>query len=408
MTDTIVIGGGPAGLLASIKAAEKGEKVLLVEKNDYPGKKLLLTGKGRCNITSTLRPEEVIEKVFQNPNFLYSALFSFPPAETQKFFRNRGLKLKEERGRRIYPESDDASDVKKILVNTAKKLGVNICTGVEIKKILGEDKCRGVKTTEENVFRSDRVILAAGGFTYPSTGSDGSGFELSIDVGHSLKPFPEPSLVPLKIKEDWLQKTAGLILKNIKLSMISKEEKLFEDIGKLELRENEIGGPLALAASCHYSNRKKAQPFKIYLDLKPGLNFVKLEERLQSDFAKYSNKNYKNVFQDLLPAWIRPVIVDLSKIAPDKKVHQISATERKRICHLLKNLKLTVVDNAGVEKAIITRGGVNTEEIDPSTMESKIFSRLYFAGEVLAPAAYTGGHNLQIAFSTGYLAGVSG
>lgn len=410
MTDTIIIGGGPAGLFAAIFAAQKGEEVLLLEKNDSPGQKLLLTGKGRCNLTSTLRPGEVLEQVFQSSDFLYSALFSFTPGDTQNFFRDKGLKLKEERGRRIYPKSDDASDVKKTLIQTARKKGVNIKTNTEVKKLLGDNIFKGVKTAQGKVFQAKRVVLAAGGFTYPSTGSNGSGFKLAAELGHSLQPAPEPALVPLKVSENWLQEVEGLILKNIKLSLFLGEEKLFEDIGELELREKEIGGPLALAASCHYSNKKNTgeRSFEIYLDLKPGLDFTKLDARLQRDFAKYSNKHYKNVFQDLLPAWLRPVLVDLSEIAPDKKVHQIKVEEREKICKLLKNLKLTVKNNAGVEKAIITRGGINTAEVNPGTMASKIIPGLYFAGEILAPAAYTGGHNLQIAFSTGYLAGISG
>ncbi len=408
MTRTIIIGGGPAGLFTAINAAKSGEKVLLLEKNQTPARKLLLTGEGRCNLTSTLRPGEVIEQIFQDSSFLYSALYTFTPHDTQKFFRSEGLKLKEERGRRIYPESDRAEDVKELLVSTAKNSQVNIKTGVEVKKIIGQNRCRGVKTTKGVIYQADRVILAAGGCTYPQTGSDGSGFELAQKVGHSLQPYPEPALVPLKIKENWLQQVSGLLLKNIKLSLFYNDRKIFEDIGEMELRTGEIGGALALAASCHYSSRNNKSKYKINLDLKPGLNYEKLDKRLQRDFQKYSNKHYKNVFKNLLPAWLRPVIVDLSEIAPARKVHQIKTEEREKICHLIKNLSLTVVDNAGVKKAIITRGGVNVDEVVPGTMASKILPGLFFAGEVLSPAAYTGGHNLQIAFSTGYLAGISG
>ena len=404
---TLVVGGGPAGLFAAFSASSRGDDVLLLEKNKIPGKKLLLTGEGRCNVTSTLSPEGVLDNVFVARNFLYSALYSFSPTDTRKFFAKRGLKLKEERGRRLYPVTDRAESVRKVLVEAVRAAGGEILTGRETVELIIDNKIEGVRTAGGDEYTADRVILAAGGSSYPSTGSDGSGFELARQAGHRLHPRPRPALVPLKSEEEWLKSVAGLKLKNIELSLMAGEEVKFSDIGEVELREDEIGGSLGLLASCHYEESEE-HDFRILLDLKPGLSREKLDGRLQRDFYRYSNKMYKNVYQDLLPAWLRPVIVDMSGISPERRVHQIDSKERRRICQLLKNIEISLSGTAGFKRAIITAGGVDTDEIVPGSMASRIAPGLFLAGEMLAPAAYTGGHNLQIAFSTGFLAGRAG
>ncbi len=406
MLGTCVVGGGPAGLMASIQAADQGRSVLLIEKNSSPGKKLLLTGKGRCNLTSTLRPKEVIDKVFVSASFLYGALYRFTPNNTCEFFTRRGLKLKEERGRRIYPQSDNAEDVKNVLLSAARSSGVEIMTDTEADRLMidKEGRCRGIITQSGEGVEAERTILAAGGMTYPHTGSDGSGFKLSKEAGHSLKPQPAPALVPLKVRENWPTQAEGLKLKNIRLSLCRDEEVVYSDIGEVKLKQNEIAGSLALAASCYFEHIEDIN-CRISLDLKPGLSLKKLDKRLQRDFKKYHNKLFKNSLNDLLPSQMLPIAINLSGVPADKRVHQIKREERLKLAKTMKNLTATVVDKAGPERAIITMGGVDTDEVNPASMESRLIPDLYFAGEVLAPAAHTGGHNLQIAFSTGYVAG---
>ncbi len=405
-TETVVIGAGPSGLFAAIQAAEKGERVVVLERNKEAGKKLLLTGESRCNLTSTLPPDQVLDQVFQDAEFLYSSLYTFPPARTRQFFSGRGLKLKEERGSRIYPENDSAESVRRLLVAEAEKAGVNIIYESRVEEIIYDSRCRGVRLQQGDKINSDRVILAAGGCSYPWTGSDGSGYTLAQKTGHSLCPEPAPALVPLKVAEDWPADAAGLKLKNTGLKLKREDEVLFTETGEIELRENELGGAAVLAASCYFE--RGAGKSTLIIDLKPGLDKNKLDDRLKRDFDKFSNKLYRNAFKELLPAWLRPVVVKLSEIPGDKRINQITAGQREALADLLKHLQLRVTGTSGFKRAIITRGGVSTDEIDPSTMESKILSGLYFAGEILAPAAHTGGHNLQIAFSTAYLAAAGG
>lgn len=400
----VVIGGGPAGLMAAIQAARQGREVKVLEKGREPARKLLLTGDGRCNLTSTLQPAEVIAEIFTGASFLYSAIYQFTPEKTRNFFEELGLSLKEERGRRLYPASGRAEDVKRALLDEAKRQGVAILTGREVEEIITADqKIRGVKVKGESVIRTRKVLLATGGKSYPGTGSDGSGYRLAARLGHRLVE-PELALVPLKVEENWTGEAAGLKLKNVELDLFYHQDKIFSCFGELIIEDRKITGAEALRLSCHvfgpdYHN------YRIFINLKPALNQEQLRRRLQQDFNRHSNKYFKNSLDDLLPAYLRPVIVRLSGISPDKVCHQITAGEREKLVQLLKGLQLSLRGKGSENEAIITAGGVAAADVNPGTMESKKISGLHFAGEILEPAAYTGGHNLQIAFSTGYLAG---
>ncbi len=399
-----VIGGGPAGLMAAIQSARGVRKVKLLERGPETARKLLLTGEGRCNLTSTLRPSEVIEQVFTGASFLYSAVYQFTPEDTRRFFEDRGLKLKKERGRRLYPASDRAEDVKRILLEEAERQGVEILTGVEVKEIITSgQEVRGVKIKGGRVLPARAAVLATGGKSYPGTGSDGSGYQLAVRLGHKLAE-PELALVPLKVKENWTKEAAGLKLKNVELSLFYRESKIFSSCGEFIIEENKITGAEALRLSCHITG-PDYHNYRILVDLKPALTREKLEKRLQRDFDRYSNKHFKNALGDLLPAYLRPVVVRKSGIRPERVCHQITAGERESLVRLLKGLELNVTGKGSENEAIITAGGIAAADINPGTMESRIVRGLYCAGEVLEPAAYTGGHNLQIAFSTGYLAG---
>lgn len=403
----IVIGGGAAGLMAAGTAAREGANVTLFEKNDRPGKKLLITGKGRCNITNEAEIEEIIKNFPDTGKFLYSALYTFSNWQVIDFFNQYGVPTKVERGGRIFPTSGIAKDVVEALHRYTKDFGVDFAYKHAVDEITVEDQqVTGIRTKEGTFFPADRVILATGGSSYPGTGSSGDGYRMAAAVGHQVISVM-PSLVPLVTAEDWILELQGLSLKNVTLTLSQKGEKICEEFGEMLFTHYGVSGPIVLTMSREVVPRLQDGQIEASLDLKPALDDETLDKRLQRDFEKYNRKDFKNSLDDLLPKMIIPVLINLSGIDPEKKVHQITAEERKNLGQLLKNLPFTIVKDRGFKEAIVTRGGVAIKEIDPSTMESKLIPGLYFAGEVIDLDAYTGGYNLQGAFSTGYLAGIS-
>ncbi len=407
MSKVIVIGGGPAGIMAAGIAAGRGRDVILLEKNSKLGKKLLISGKGRCNITNDTDVEGLIENTPGNGNFLYSAFYTFSNQDLIDFFNQKGLRTKVERGGRVFPESDSSRDVLNTLMDFLKSNGVKINTEATVTEILiQDDKVTGVRLTDGSVVEAESVILAVGGMSYPGTGSTGDGYEMVRKLGHTVTPL-KPSLVPLITREEWIKDLQGLSLKNVSVSFKNRNGKeIYNDFGEMIFTHFGVSGPVILSASRHLLS----YDFKnvdLFLDLKPALTLEKLDERVQRDFDKYSRKQYKNSLDDLLPQKFIPVIIKLSEINPEKPVHQITKDERKRLVTLLKSLKITIIGARPIKEAIVTAGGVKTSEINPSTMESKKISGLFMAGEVIDVDAYTGGFNLTIAFSTGYLAGLN-
>lgn len=404
-TDVLVIGGGPAGLMCAATAAKRGKKVILIDKNNILARKLRITGKGRCNITNSADISEFIGMVCSNPNFMYSAFYTFTNQDVINFFEEMKVPLKEERGGRIFPVSDSAKDVAEALIEYAKKCEV-ILKKDEVTRILYSDGAVvGVNTKSSGKIECSSVVIATGGVSYPLTGSTGDGYVFATDAGHKIVN-PEPSLIPLVVSEKYVTDLQGLSLKNIAIKVKNGSKCVYDDFGEMLFTHFGLSGPVILSAS---SNLKKIGEikYKLYIDLKPALDETQLDKRIQRDFEKYINKNFSNSLDDLLPQKLIPVIVKLSGIDPFLKVHQISREQRLTLCHLIKNLEFTITGVRPIEEAIITRGGVSVKEINPSTMESKLVSGLFFAGEVIDVDAYTGGFNLQIAFSTGYLAGLN-
>ncbi len=410
----VVIGGGPAGMMAAISASEKGNEVLLLEKNKSLGRKLLITGKGRCNITSSLTMDEFIKNTPGNGMFLYSAFNSFTNQDIIKFFKEQGLEVKEERGNRIFPVTDKAQDVLKCFERKLKELKVKTFYESPVTEILidNENKVCGVKTTKEKI-NADKVILATGGKSYPLTGSTGDGYKLAQKLGHTITPI-KPSLVPLETYEQNLHKELqGLSLKNVKIKIldISKNKEIYEDFGEMLFTHFGVSGPIILSGSAHLVRYKnidtllKNKQIKLAIDLKPALTEEKLNERILRDFNEFKNKNFKNSLDKLLPQKLINTIIEYSKIDPEKQVNSITKQERKHLIQILKNFEITIKDFRKIEDAIITSGGINIKEVNPKTMESKKVKGLYFAGEILDVDSYTGGFNLQIAYSTGYVAG---
>jgi len=399
----VVIGGGPAGMMAAGTAASRNIRTLLIEKNNKPGRKLLITGKGRCNITNASEIEELIKNIPVNGKFLYSAFHNFSAYQLMYFFKKNGLELKVERGRRVFPSSDRAVDVLETLLKYLNKNEVKI-KRAEVKG-LSRNSAQGFKIYLHNrEIRTQKVVLATGGLTYPATGSTGDGYKMAQKFGHRITEL-SPSLVPLECEENWSSKLDGLKLKNIRLTLFNnKNNELYSDIGELEFKSYGLSGPLVLSASSHI---KKDDHHRIEIDLKPGLSVSKLDQRIQRDFLKYSRSYFRNALDDLLPKQIIPVIVSLSQIKDSKTVNQITREERRNLVNLLKALPLTVTGLRSYDEAVITSGGIDTDQVNPGTMESKLVPGLFFAGEILDVDGYTGGFNLQIAFSTGYLAGVN-
>lgn len=403
MAKVIVIGAGPAGIMASISAS-KNHDVILLDGNDRVGKKLFITGKGRCNVTNVKDISEFFDYIYGNPHFLYSALYSYTNEDTISFFENQGIKLKAERGGRIFPVSDKSSDIIKGLSNELKNSNVEVRLNSKVTNIISKDnRIVSVEINNSQKISGDHFIIATGGASYPLTGSRGEGQQFAKKLGHSIIDL-KPSLVPIELDEDWLPELMGLSLKNISLNLLKNNKSLYKDQGEMLFTRFGMTGPLVLKASRFIMDNSK---YIAVLDLKPALEISELDKRIQKDFIKYQNKDFKNSLDDLLPQKIIPLIIRLSGIPEDKKVNVITKEERRNLLHILKNIKMNIKGLRPLNEAIVTAGGVNTLEIDPSTMKSKIISNLSFAGEVIDVDAFTGGYNVQIALSTGYLAGTN-
>ena len=403
--DIIVIGGGASGMMAAGTAAKNGHTVTLIEKNEILGKKVLITGKGRCNITNACDDvETLINNVTKNKSFLYSAFYTFTNADTIKFFNDMGLETKVERGERVFPVSDKSSDIVDALKKYMKNNGVKVIRETVTDIIVEDNKVKGVKIVGGKILYADKVIVATGGASYQRTGSTGDGYRWAESLGHTVVK-PVPSLVPLKVQED-ISGLEGLSLKNVAIKVMDGKKKIYEDFGEMMFAHFGLTGPVILSASAHTRPMEDGK-YKIYLDLKPALDEKKLDERILRDFSQNINRDFRNSLGDLLPQRLIDTIIKLSEIDPFKKVNSITKEERRRLVSLIKNMEFTVVDYCPIEQAIITSGGISVKEIDSSTMISKIVENLYFTGEIIDVDAYTGGFNLQIAFSTGYLAGIS-
>ncbi|MCQ2450374.1 MAG: NAD(P)/FAD-dependent oxidoreductase [Clostridia bacterium] len=407
MKKTVVVGGGAAGLMAAINAVDENTLVTVIEKNGKVARKLMITGKGRCNVTNNCDEQTLISNVPKNGRFLYSSFSRFSSRDTMNFFENCGVPLKTERGNRVFPVSDKAVDIVDALFNKAKKSGVIIQNG-EVSKILCKDnRVYGVRLASGVDYYCDNVIIATGGMSYPVTGSTGDGYKFARDLGHTVTEI-YPSLVPLVCHEGFCSSLSGLSLKNITASFYEegKKKPVYEEMGELLFTHFGISGPLTLSASAHLRNMDKKKYYCL-IDLKPALSETQLDKRLIRDFSEELNKDFSNSLDALLPKSLIPVIIKLSGISPKAKVHQITKEQRQSLISVIKGLKLHIIGARPIEEAIITGGGVSVKEINPNTMQSKLVKGLYFAGEVIDVDAYTGGFNLQIAFSTGYVAGIS-
>ncbi len=408
MSKVLVIGGGAAGLMAAGTAAKNGSEVILLERNEKVGRKVMVTGKGRCNVTNNCTElNELIAAVPVNGRFLYSAFSRFMPSDTIEFFESMRVPLKTERGNRVFPQSDKASDIVDALFFFVKRAGVEIVKGRAESLIIDDGRVIGVHTFEGDDIYADSVIVATGGKSYPLTGSTGDGYKLAQQAGHTVVE-PKPSLVPLEVHEGFCTRLQGLSLRNVSITVedTQKHKKIYSDFGEMLFTHFGVSGPMILSASSHMRDMKRGK-YKIYIDLKPALTAEQLDARVLRDFSENVNRNFINALNFLLPKKLVPVIVSLSGIPMSTKVNQVTKEQRAKLVSLLKHLELTVTDYRPIEEAVITSGGVKVSEIDPKTMGSKLIDGLYFAGEVIDVDAYTGGYNLQIAFSTGHLAGES-
>ena len=394
-------------MFAALAAAEKGHSVILIEKNEKLGKKLYITGKGRCNLTNAGDMDTLFSNVITNRKFLYSAFYAYDNFRVIDFFENHGVKTKTERGNRVFPVSDHASDIIHALSRALEQAGVKVRLHTRAESILTEEgHCTGICLSGGTVEDADAVILATGGFSYQSTGSTGDGYRFAEECGHNITEI-EPSLVPFTTKEAYILQLQGLSLKNVRVTIKQGKKTLFEEFGEMLFTHFGVSGPLILSASSIVGKKLKKQELFMSIDLKPALSAEQLDRRLLRDFEENRNRQFKNAVQGLLPSKLLPVLIELSGISPEKKVNELTREERSRLTALLKAFPVTLVGMRGFHEAIITRGGVSVKEVNPSTMESKLVSDLYFAGEVLDLDAMTGGFNLQIAWSTGYLAGSS-
>lgn len=408
MRKIIVAGGGAAGMMAAAAAAEAGAKVVLYEKNEKLGKKLFITGKGRCNLTNACDMDQLFENVVTNPRFLYSAFYGYDNRAVMDFFEKAGCPLKTERGGRVFPVSDHSSDVIGALAEQLKKRNVDIKLNQAVKGLAAKDgHIKGVRLADGGIREADAVIVATGGLSYPLTGSTGDGYRMAAAAGHTLTETA-PSLAPLVIEEKWCRELQGLSLKNVNVALSQKGKKPFyEGFGEMLFTHFGVSGPLVLSASSYYVKQKKRENIMLSLDLKPALTEEQLDRRLLKDFEENKNKQFKNSLGALFPSKLIPIMVKLSGIDGEKKIHEVTKEERQHFVRLIKHMEMTVTGTRDYNEAIITRGGISVKEVNPSTMESKRCAGLYFAGEVLDLDALTGGFNLQIAWSTGHLAGIS-
>ena len=406
MDKIVVVGAGPAGMMAAIKAAENGASVVLLEKMKRAGKKMLITGKGRCNITNVAEVPEQIKNIPGNGKFLNSCIRAFDNEDVQYFFNGIEVPTKVERGGRVFPVSDKAADVVDAMVLQLHELGVKLYTEVKVSEILVQgNKAVGVKTDDGQKFEAEAVILATGGSSYPGTGSTGDGYKMADKIGHKVVT-PLPALVPLELEEEWVKDLQGLSLRNVRVTLFADEKKITDMFGEMLFTHFGVSGPIILSLS-----RKTAQLLEegsfveLMIDLKPALSFEQLDARVLRDFEKYQRKEMKNALKDLLPGRLIPPVLDGAYIEPDRMVNSITKEERHRLVNVLKGLLVTVTKTRPIAEAIVTAGGVDVKEINPKTMESKLIKNLYFAGEVVDVDAYTGGYNLQVAFSMGAAAG---
>lgn len=401
----IIVGAGAAGCMAAITAAKRDLSVTLFDRNPKIGRKILITGKGRCNVTNNCDRDTFMASIPTNSRFLYSAFSAFTPQDTMAFFEENGVPLKTERGSRVFPQSDKSMDIIDALFNLLRTLHVRLVNESVTDLIIDNGKLLGVKT-ENKEYHADSVVIACGGCSYPQTGSDGYGYILAQQAGHTIIE-PVASLVPIVVNETWCSELQGLSLKNVSLKVKNnKNKEIFSDFGEMIFTHFGISGPMVLSASSHI-NLKKSSEYTLIIDLKPALTDEQLDKRIQKDFEKYINKDIINSLGDLLPKKLIPIAVRLSQIEPHKKCNEITKNERRNLLSVIKNLTLTFKEFRPIAEAIVTSGGVKVKEIDPKNMQSKLLENLYFAGEVIDVDAYTGGFNLQIAFSTGYLVGKS-
>lgn len=405
----VIIGGGPAGMMAAITAAKAGADVVLLEKNEKTGKKLFITGKGRCNVTNACDTENLFANVMEHSKFLYSAVYGYDNQAVMQFFEEAGCHLKTERGQRVFPESDHSSDILRALDREMQKAGVKIRLNSEVEEVLIDNEKKqilGVRLHNREKIMADRVIIATGGISYVLTGSTGDGYRFAREAGHSITKL-SPALVPFNIEEDWCKQLQGLSLRNVEASIAVEGRNIYSDFGEMLFTHYGVSGPLMLSGSSYYVHKAGNRPAKLYIDLKPALTQEQLDKRILREFDANRNKQFKNAIATLFPAKMQNVMPMLAQIDPEKKVNEITKEERERFLYTIKHLELTITGVRDYNEAIITKGGVKLSEVNPSTMESKIIKGLYFAGEVLDLDALTGGYNLQIAWSTGHLAGES-
>lgn len=402
----VVVGGGAAGLMAAAAAAQAGANVLLLERNEKLGKKLYITGKGRCNVTNACDTQDLFGQILRNAKFMYSAIYTFDNFRVMDFFEQNGTPLKTERGGRVFPVSDHASDIIRALSNALERGQVDVRLHTRAASVSKQADGFVVKDTKGASFAADKVILATGGLSYPSTGSTGDGYGFAQHFGHTIQTL-NPSLTAMVAKESYIKELQGLSLKNVRARIFDGAKLVYDDFGEMLFTHFGVSGPLMLSASAVVNDRLLSRHLQLFIDLKPALTIEQLDQRILRDFEKFKNKQFKNALGALLPSRLIPVAVALSQVDAERKVHEITKEERKSLLQVLKNFPATLTGFRDFKEAIITRGGVHVKEIDPSTMESKLVKGLYFAGEMLDVDALTGGYNLQAAWSSGYLAGSS-
>ncbi len=423
MRNIVVVGGGAAGMMAAVVAARNGKQVTLYEQNEKLGKKLFITGKGRCNVTNNTDCEDLLANVISNPKFLYSAFYDFDAGACMDFFEEIGVPLKTERGNRVFPRSDHSSDIIRALEYEMRRLGVKVHLNSRVKSLLTDEMtqnsaeqesekkkytgvCRGVVLADGTKIYADRVLLATGGVSYPLTGANDSGLRMAGETGHKVTQL-YPALVPLRTEEAWCHELMGLSLRNVSVKLKNGKKILYEGFGEMLFTHFGVSGPLILSASSKVTKKLQESKLQLTIDLKPALTPEQLDKRILRDLEQANNKQFKNALSDLLPSGLIPVMIEMSGISPEKKANELTKAERIAFGTLLKNVPLTVCGTADFKDAIITQGGISVKDVNPSTMESKKILGLYFAGECIDVDALTGGFNLQIAWSTGYLAGTN-